>query len=364
MLVTLGRPHELGAAEVEAWRRFQRQTTSLASPFLGPELAAAMSRHRPNVFVATLHDGPELVGFFPFERHRLGLGRALGYGATDYQGVIHAPGFEWHGPDLLAACNLSVWEFDHLVVDQVPRFGPQVIEHRASPTIDLRNGWEAWQEERRKASSSRMKKARQYERKLGNEVGEVRFELDSRRPEHLDLLMRWKSDQYVRTGRRDRFEQPWLVETVRELFDRRDAGFFCLLSTMYVGDQPAALYLALRSHDVLAGWFPAYDIELARLSPGLVHLHNLARLAADDGVRLFDLGAGEADYKETFKSFDATVARGELRRPTAAAALRRMQTTPRRVVTDFVLSRPRLRVAARQTLNRMGDLRSRARRRA
>jgi len=72
-----------------------RKTDSLASPFLCPEFAVAVDRFCPNARVAVLADGPDIVGFFPFQRRRLGVGVPIGYGINDCQGLIHAPGVEW-----------------------------------------------------------------------------------------------------------------------------------------------------------------------------------------------------------------------------------------------------------------------------
>ncbi|CAA9448777.1 MAG: hypothetical protein AVDCRST_MAG66-4688, partial [uncultured Pseudonocardia sp.] len=47
----------------------------------------------------------------PFERGRAGVGRALAHDVSDYQGVVHAPGLDWHGPELLKAC--AVWPRAH-----------------------------------------------------------------------------------------------------------------------------------------------------------------------------------------------------------------------------------------------------------
>ncbi len=359
MPTTVCRLEDLGPAELDRWSRLQRGAPDLHSPFLRPEFAVAVGRGRPDARVAVVEDGGEVVALFPFERGWAGIGRALAYDVSDYQGVVHAPGFEWHGPELLRACGLHVWEFDHLVGAQVDRFAPHELERRASPVIDLREGWEAWYAQRRAASRSRMKKARNHERHLVEEVGPVRVELTTTDESRLDLLLAWKSAQYVRTGRRDRFRQAWLVEAVRELFHHPTADFSLVLSTLLVGDRPAALYLGLRSHDVVAGWFPAYDTELARYSPGLLHLIALARLAAEDGVRTFDLGAGEAGYKETLKSHDAQVARGVVRRPSVVAAVRRAQRAPVEAALAFTLARPRLRSAARRTLATVGGVRSR-----
>lgn len=359
MSTTVCHIDDLGPTELDRWAGFQRADAALANPFLRPEFAAAIGRRRPDARVAVVEDGSGIVAFFPFQRSRAGVGRALAHDVSDYQGVIHDTGFEWHGPDLLRACRLPVWEFDHLVGAQINRFAPQTLERRASPVIDLSDGFDAWYAQRRKASSSRMKKARQYERRLAEQVAPIRVELDSRDEVHLDLLLRWKSAQYVRTGRRDRFRQAWLVKAIREMFHSRTDGFSLVLSVMHVGDRVASLALCQRSHGVLAGWFPSYDTELAQHSPGLIHLITLARLAAEDGVHTFDLGAGEASYKETLKSYDAEVGRGVVRRPSVVAAARRAQRAPVDAALSFTLRRPRLRLAARHTLATIGSVRSR-----
>ena len=78
MQISVVRPDELGQNEVDAWHRMQRKTASLASPFLCPEFTLAVGGFRRGARVAVLSDGPELAGFFPFERRRLGVGVPIG----------------------------------------------------------------------------------------------------------------------------------------------------------------------------------------------------------------------------------------------------------------------------------------------
>lgn len=351
------RPGDLGPAETARWGEIQEADPDLASPFLRPELAVAIGRRWPDTRVAVLHDGPEIVGFLPFHHGRLGVGRALGLGLTDWQGAVLAPGTPWDAAALRRATGLGVWVFDHLVPRQAQALAPAHLALHASPVMDLSDGWDAWIARRK--GSGRIKKALYHGRRLGRQVGEVTSELDTSDPADLDVLMRWKSAQYRRTGRRDRFAQPRVVDLVRDLVASRTPGFAAHLSAMRVDGRPVAVCLALRSHGTLAHWFPAYDTELHRYQPGLVQLLEMVRLAAADGVTTFDLGAGEHDYKESFSDAELTVASGTVHGPGPAAWAHRARTAPPRMATDLVLAHPKLRLAARRTLRRAGALRTR-----
>jgi len=357
MKASLCRPSELNASDLELWHSFQRATDALAGPFLTPEFACAMSERRSDMRLAILEEGGKVVGFFPFERNAFGIGRAFCYGLSDMQAVVHAPGYEWDGVELLEACGLAVWEFDHLIAEQVRHFAPQEYSPRASPVVDLTDGWENWIA--RKKASRRIKRSREQERKLVREHGPLRFALDSRDPRHLAQLMQWKSAQYRRTGRFDRFARRWFADGTRRLFESRTDDFSVELSVTFVRDRPASFCLSLRSNGILTGWFPAYDMDLAPYGVGTIHLRHLLMHAARNGIRLFDCGAGEERYKQTFRDFDIGLARGTLRRNAAIAVAHHLQRTPRKLATEFVLSRPSLRKAARRALLLIGTLRSR-----
>jgi hypothetical protein len=129
----------------------QRKTESLRDPFLSPEFAVAVDNVRPDARVAVLAEGPDIVGFFPFQ-HRLGVGVPIGAGLNNCQGLIHAPAVEWDPRALLRACKVSVWQFDHLVDGQQPfeRYRTAVAP---SPVIDLTDGFAAYQEKLRVKSA-------------------------------------------------------------------------------------------------------------------------------------------------------------------------------------------------------------------
>jgi CelD/BcsL family acetyltransferase involved in cellulose biosynthesis len=170
--------------------------------------------------------------------------------------------------------------------------------------------------------------------------------------------MHWKSAQYRRTGRRDRFAVGWIRQLVFDLFETSSEGCSGVLSVLYARGEVVAAHFGLRSDSRLSCWFPAYDVRLARYSPGLsLHL-KMAEEGAATGIRHLELGKGDEEYKLSLKSGDLIVGEGWADRPSAVAALRRARATARRHTLEFVLSRPALRQAARRTLARVGSLRS------
>ena len=170
MQISVARPGELGPPEIAAWQSMQRKTESLANPFLCPEFAVAVDRVRADARVAVLTDGPDIVGFFPFQRRRLGVGVPIGSGLNDCQGVIHAPDVRWHLGELLRACGLSVWQFDCLVEDQWP-FEASTVTVAPSPVIDITDGFETYQENLRAKSPQFCKDLARRTRKLEREAG-------------------------------------------------------------------------------------------------------------------------------------------------------------------------------------------------
>jgi CelD/BcsL family acetyltransferase involved in cellulose biosynthesis len=357
MKVSVVRPQELGRDELRSWSEMQRSNRALDNPFLSAGFTLAAGRARPTVRVAVLEEGQNVVGFFPFDRGRFRIARPVAPGVSDCQAVIHSRAFEWNARDLLKGCGLDVWEFDHLVGEQLSSACRSISTH-GSPVIDVSNGYDAYLADRQ-ATSKKIFKSTLYKlRKLERNLGATRFDFDARDREALDLLMRWKSSQYRRTGRRDQFAVDWVVKLVWDLFETRPEGCTGTLSVLRSSEQIVAAHFGLRSEASLSCWFPAYDVSLAKYSPGLTLHLKMAEMAAVAGIRYLDLGKGDEEYKQSLKSGDLTVLEGWIDRSSVWAIGRRIQRAPRRIVFNFVLSHPPLRRAARTMLRRLGSMRS------
>jgi len=363
--LTVCRPGELTAADRAAWTAMQAKahlhgSPELANPFLSPEFTLAVGRCRRGVRIAVLREGGEPAAFFPFQRSAAGVGRAIGLGVSDSQGLVHRPGFTWDARDLLRACGLSVWEFDHLVEGQAP-FEAGASGTFPSPVMDVDQGYEAYLAGLRARSPKFTRTTLAKERKLGRDAGEVRYVHDERDPEALRRLMAWKSAQYRRTGRSDRFAHPWITGLVQQLFHTRSDPFAGILSVLYADGKPVAAHFGLRTERVLACWFPAYDPEYAKYSPGLVLHLRMAESAAADGIAYLDLGRGQKEYKDSLKTRELMVSEGWVTRRHPVAVGHRARRAPVRALRNVVLSRPELFEPADKALKRMGQLRSRNR---
>ncbi|MGC9409627.1 GNAT family N-acetyltransferase [Streptomyces sp. DZ1-3] len=350
------RPHELGEGERERWRELRAGSTAPRNPFMEPEFTDAVGRVRPGARVAVLYDGSGAAGFLPHERGPLGQGRAVGLGVSDCQGAVLRPGLTPDPRALLRACSLSSLAFDNLEAEQ-GLFVPYAAEEHTTYVIDVEKGYEAYENVLRTQSPKFLKTTLAKERRLGRQAGDVRFVFDERDPAALRTLMEWKSAQYRRTGRRDRFAREWITRLVGRLAQTRAPQCTGTLSVLYAGGRPVAAHFGLRSATVLACWFPAYDTDFAKYSPGLVLHLRMAEAAAAEGVGLLDLGRGPAEYKDSLKTGDMPVYEGAATRPGAGAALHWLGREPARRAHGFVRGRPRLASLAARTLRGAARLR-------
>lgn len=171
---------------------------------------------------------------------------------------------------------------------------------------------------------------------------------DERDPEALRTLMDWKSAQYRRTGRSDRFAHPWITHLVQQLFHTRSEQFAGILSVLYADGRPVAGHFGLRSGRVLACWFPAYDPAFSKYSPGLILHLRMAEAAAADGIAYLDLGRGQKEYKDSLKTRELAVSEGWVTRRHPIAIGHRARRAPVRALRNAVLARPELFEAGRQ----------------
>ncbi|TMR89035.1 GNAT family N-acetyltransferase [Nonomuraea basaltis] len=338
------------------WRALQDSDPAFDNPFLSPEFTITVGELRDVVQVAVLYDGPDIVGFFPFERHPMGIGKPVAAGLTDAQGLVHVKDFEIDPRRLIKECGLSVYEFDHLVSGQ-PMLSDRNERH-PSPIIDLRDGYERYTASLKEHSGKTYKTTLAKSRKLQREAGTMRHDYATTDLEPLHTLLGWKTDQYRRTGRTDRFAHRWIVELVERLLATQSETFAGVLDMVYVDDKPVAGHFGVRTRTTLAGWFPAYDTQYARYSPGLIHHLAMAERAAEAGIEVIDMGRGQKEYKDKLKNGELEVAEGRVARASAAAGVHWMIRVPVRKTRATVMASPLLLKTADKALKTYGRFRT------
>ena len=126
--------------------------------------------------------------------------------------------------------------------------------------------------------------------------------------EHLDQLLTWKSGQYDNI--REWLADPSSLEFVRDSALTKSDDCSGLISVLYAGERPIAILLSLRRHQTLSTWFPGYDPDFARFSPGMIMWLAVAEEAARQGVTRIDFGYGEDSYKSRLANASYAVSGG------------------------------------------------------
>jgi CelD/BcsL family acetyltransferase involved in cellulose biosynthesis len=344
---TVVHPAELGESDLDNWRKIQLEAPLLGSPFLSPEFTLAVGTIRPRSRVAVLTDEAEVVGFFPFERRGMGYGVPIGAGYSDCQGMVHSIGVEFDPRQLLRACGLAVWEFNHLVEGQ-KHFESYEIARAPSPIMDLSAGFQPLVAALRKNSNAKVRDIFRLQRKLEREVGPVRFVYESQDHAALRTVMAWKSAQYLRKGVADRVAQRSFVDLFDRLFATTSETFSGVLSMLYAGDEPVAGHFGLRSDRAMAYWFPAFDRRYGQYSPGLILNLLVAEAAAGRGIQHLDLGTGADEYKRWFRTGVLTVSQGRVTRRSPSAAMYSIRRASSKRVLQALTSHPSLHRAAKR----------------
>jgi len=339
MKVSLISGTELSDDVERAWMALQQANPDLASPYFHPEFTKIISSVRHDVEVAIVESEGQIAALFPFQRGYGAIGRPVGDVISDYQGIICAQDFRLAPSDLLGHCRLVAWDFDHLITSQ-SSFAPFQWSVEASPQIDISNGYDAYIQERRSAGSEQIKKIYNLMRRIEREVGPLRFVAKSSDAVSLGKVLAWKSEQYRRSDKCDLFTSGWIREAVNHIFATQVDGCSGVLSLLFAGDRLVAGHFGMQSRRRWHYWFPAYGLEAAKYSPGLILLLKMAEHAPKIGVPIIDLGKGTSLYKERLMNASVLVASGSVELPSWLSVKRSAERNLRSLLANSPLREP------------------------
>lgn len=294
---------------VARWDAIQRGNPMLDNPFLRPEFTQAVAAVRDDVEIAVLEDDGQVRGFFPFQRGHYNVGTPVGGHLSNYQAFIVDQAADWDAREFVAACELSAWNFDNLVVSQTA-FGKHHHFVEGCGYLDLSQGYDAYVAMRRASGSKNFKEIFRKQRKLEREVGPLRFELHTDDHSVLQQLLDWKTTQCEQARTFNLFAFYWSVGLLAYILEHPTDKFEGLLSVLYAGDEPAAIMYDLVSESAADGWLIAFDPRFAKFSPGLVCALQKAKALAERGVMRFYAGRGRGQHKATLSSDSLLLAEG------------------------------------------------------
>lgn len=132
-----------------------------------------------------------------------------------------------------------------------------------------------------------------YFRSLKRDLGEIRFEFDSSDESLIELSMKWKSNQYLRSGKIDLFS----AKRVRRFFFELRSQQILPVSTLFAGDTPVAIHMGVLYFDRWYYWYPAYNNDLKKYSPGTILLEEMLKYSFLNKHNEFDFLIGAEPYK-------------------------------------------------------------------
>lgn len=299
------RPSMLGASEIAVWREMLGETPSLQRAFFSPSFAVANERAHGRAYVAVLHEGGQLRGFFPFQfkdawHERIALAERIGGNLSDAAGLIAHPGLTVRADHLLRLCRIAVLSTTHLMEGQ-EQFGLDAEWTQVSYVSDIRAGGEAFVNDLLVRDRGLVRDTERCLRRAEQKYGPLRLVRPNPvPPDMIASLIRAKRLQYERTEVPDPFVKPGPMRLIEALNEAPVADCRLVLSRLEAGESVLAEHLGIQYNDVLSYWFPVYDAEARNVSPGRLVLWYIIQHASEDGIGLIDYGEGDAQYKQQF----------------------------------------------------------------
>jgi len=312
----LKKADRLTPEEIRAWDSLGAARPHLASPFLSAHYARAFAEVGVDARVCIIREHGEIAAFFPFFYRNgvaaaFGAAQRIGGEMTDTFGVVARDGFRTTPAELLRLARIHYLTFTHLDQAQLqyglggdqPRIGlrtrldPQVVPVLDSvPTIGRHY----------------LKESARRTRKLAEEVGPMRFEfnVDQDRAGALAVLIRQKRAQYASSGATDALKEPWKRDALAQLLDYRFDNCQGVLSSLYAGDAWIASHFGLMGNGILHMWFPVYNQDYAKYSPGRLLLHAIIDSCRTAGFDTIDRGEGDTPIKREIANQEYQLYRG------------------------------------------------------
>jgi len=322
--------------EVEAdWRRFEKHadcTVFQSFTWLSTWQCHIGQRKRTQSLTVIGRDAHgEMLFLLPLAVERHGIVRTLtwlGSDNSDYNAPLLAPHLLQliSGEDFLALWrNILLriqserrWRFDLIEFIRMPaNVGQQqnpFLCLPVSPHPDhayltrLLGDWETYYASKRSSATRRRERTK---RNRLSAMGAIEFVSPTGSDEvalSVDKLISQKTLSFARMGARNIFERPGWSAFYRALASDPGARDFVHVSRLDVGSTAGAINLGLIFQGTYYHLLASHaDGEMARFSPGAVHLQELMSYAIARGCTVYDFTIGDESYKRDWSETKAVM---------------------------------------------------------
>ena len=183
-------------------------------------------------------------------------------------------------------------------------------------------------------------------RRLEQDVGPLRFVRHAKETGLLAKVLAWKSGQYNISRKPDLLAVGWIRGVLERIHRTEAEGCSGMFSLLYADDRLVAGHMGMRSRTIWHYWFPAYDPQFARYSPGLILLLKMAECAPSIGIRTIDLGMGMSLYKERLMNSSVSLLNGSILLPSWLSFRRAVRRSLRAFVLNTRFEAPARRLIA------------------
>lgn len=317
----------LTQGEIAAWERFSTTQPQHASPFQSVHFARAIADAGADARVCIVRDDGDIVAFFPFlypsARHqRWKVADRVGGELTDSFGIIASSGFRTSPQELLKLAGINYLNFSHLEEPQLqygltgeqPRIGLRAhLDVNAVPALHSVSS----------VTKHYLKDSAKRQRKICEEVGPLNFTFDVRqdRLPALERLIGQKRAQYQSSAVPDALQDTWKRKALANLLGYEFDTCKGVLSTLYAGDQWIASHYGIMGNGILTLWFPVYNPEFSRYSPGRLLLHHIVESCREHGFHTLDRGEGDTPRKREIANEEYQLYRGVWQNGSGASRL-------------------------------------------
>ena len=294
-------------ADAAAWETLRERAETYGSCLLGHDFARIIGASNPSAHIGFIYDRDDLVAVLPYTRSAFGLARPIGAPFSDYSGPLVLAG---HAPpmrEILKLLSLAAFRSD-TVMDPHDHF--HLPPTSLADTHIIRLGTltpEQYLEAQRSAYPKRFKNFRRLERRMEEQLPDLKFIFGKPTPQAIDAILTFKSEQFIRSGLVDITTAKSSRAILQSVIDSPNA----FMVGLWDGEDLISAHFGIKIGTCFHPWIAAYKAELSALSPGHVLFKRIILAMPEMGITEYDMSGGHDSYKKYYSNATRTI--GSLR---------------------------------------------------